>query len=417
MIKWIIENLGTASTDDVAGCDYAVVDVRDLVDKAGNSEHAILDRVSAVADLLKENRKVVICCDYGISRSNAIAAGAVARYLDVDFGRAVELVLDKTGETAINVDVLSSVRQALRVPEEAALPRRGRIVLITGGSGFVGSALAARLAGHYEVVAPTRDEIDLVEGAAKLDLRVRKEGPEIVVHLANPRQYTTSESLGQSLVMLKNVLDVCSANRLNLLYLSSWAVYSGYNCSHLVAPESLPLRPKGTYGQAKALCEALLNHYRDMHDLRIYLLRVSPVYGIGSDRPKFIYTFFEKALKNEPIFTHRYDNALPAVDLLHVEDLIGAIECVIRAKPNGSLELNIGSGVSHSTSEIARVIKDMCGSRSEIEHHEINDYVANIVMDTTKARQLLRWHPAIDITDGLAGIKDCVVRARIHEGH
>ena len=186
-------------------------------------------------------------------------------------------------------------------------------------------------------------------------------------------------------------------------------MYSGYNSSNLIASETLPLRPKRTYGETKSLCETLVNQYRDLYDLNIYLLRLSHVYGVGSDKPKFIYTFFQKALKNETIFTHKYINGLPILDLIHVNDMISAIERVIRAKPASSFDLNIGSGIGYSIFEIAKMIKEMCGSNSVIMHHEINDFVANIIMDISKAKKVLGWHPTVNLKDGLKQMMDHII--------
>jgi len=409
MIRWINENLGTAKIEDVNNEEYSVVDVRDLVDREGNENQAILGKIDAAVDLLKQKHKVVISCDYGISRSNAIAIGALVKCFNYDFDEAVKFVIDKTGEMGIRVDILNSVRRALKINEKDKMTTNNKKILITGGTGFVGSALATRLRENYNLIIPTRQEVNLLDGPIELDLMVKNSGVDTIIHLANPRKYATTESMGQSLVMLKNVLEVCKENRLNLLYLSSWVVYSGYNSSYLVASESLPLRPKGTYGETKALCETLLNEYRDIYDLSIYLLRLSPVYGVGSDKPKFIYTFFQKVLKNETIFTHKYLNGLPVLDLIHIDDVVRAIESVIEAKPVNSFDLNIGSGVGHSTFEIAKMIKEMCGSNSAIMHHEINDFVANIVMDIGKAERVFGWRPTITIKDGLKEIMDYII--------
>jgi len=412
MIRWITENLGTARIEDVNDKNYSIVDVRNLVDREGNTNQAILEKINAVVNLLKQNHKVVICCDYGISRSNAVAIGAIVKCFHYDFDEAVKFVMEKTKEPAIRIDILNSVRRVLEMNKKDNILTSNKKILITGGRGFIGSILTAKLGKNYDLVIPTRQELNLLSGSIKLDLIVKKKNVDTIIHLANPRKYSITESMGQSLVMLKNVLDVCKENDLNLLYPSSWVVYSGYNTSCLVATESLPLCPKGTYGETKALCERLLNQYRDIYNLNIYLMRLSPIYGVGSDKPKFIYTFFEKALKNETIFTHKYLNGSPVLDLIHIDDVVSAIECVIRAKPVNSFDLNIGSGVGHSTFEIANLIKEICSSNSAIMHHGINDFVANIVMDINKAKKVFGWHPTIDIKDGLREIRRYIMTKR-----
>ncbi len=136
---------------------------------------------------------------------------------------------------------------------------------------------------------------------------------------------------------------------------------------------------------------------------------MSPVYGAGTDKPKFIYNFFQKALENETIFTHKYLNGFPELDLIHINDIVRAIECVVNAKPDNSFDLNIGSGIGYSTSDIAKMIKEICNSNSEIIHHEINDFVANIVMDTSKAKKVFGWEPTIDIKEGLKEIMNYII--------
>ncbi len=412
MIRWITENLGTSKIEDIKDEKYCVVDVRDLVDREGNSDQAVSEKINAVVDLLKQEHKVVICCDYGISRSNAIAIGAIVQFYDYDFDEAVKFVMDKTEENAIRIDILNSVRRALAADKKDNKSTNNKTILITGGTGFIGSILAERLGKTYNVIKPTRQEVDILDGPIKLDLLVKTKGVDTIIHLANPRKYTITESMGQSIIMLKNVLEVCKENNLRLLYLSSWAVYSGYDSSHLMASKSLPLRPKGTYGETKALCESLVNQYRDLYDLTVYLLRLSPVYGTGSDKPKFIHTFFQKALKNETISTHKYLNGFPVLDLIHIEDVISAIENVVKTESINSFDLNIGSGVGYSTSDIAKLIKEMCNSNSAIKHHGINDFTANIVMDISKTKRVLKWRPTIEIKDGLKEIMDKSLRKK-----
>lgn len=409
MIHWITENLGTARRDDVDDGKYRVVDVRDLLDKEGNPSRLILEKINDVLDLLRRNHKVIICCDYGRSRSNAIATGVIARYFNYNFEKALKYVMKKNKESAIHIGILNSVRRASEMNKKDNTATSGKKILITGGRGFIGSALAVGLGGKYDFVIPTRQEVNLLDGAIKLDSIVKKKNVSTIIHLANPRKYTTTESMGQSLVMLKNVLDVCKENHISLLYPSSWVVYSDYNSSFLVAPESLALRPKGTYGETKALCETLVHQYRDLYGLHVNLLRFSPIYGVGSNKPRFIYTFFERTLKNETIFTHKYINGLPVLDLIHVNDAVGAIDRILRIMSPNSFEFNIGSGIGCSTFEIAKMIKGLCGSRSKIKHHDINDFVANIVMDISKAKEVLGWCPVIKIKDGLKEIMHHII--------
>src|SRR3972149_1542382 len=78
-IRWITPLLGTAPALLFhQEADMNIIDVRDLVDKAGNRADAVRQKITEGCESLREGKKTVVCCDYGISRSNAIAVGILA---------------------------------------------------------------------------------------------------------------------------------------------------------------------------------------------------------------------------------------------------------------------------------------------------------------------------------------------------
>ena len=132
------------------------------------------------------------------------------------------------------------------------------------------------------------------------------------------------------------------------------------------------------------------------------MIRLSPIYGTGGNKPKFIWNFFEKAKKNLPIYTHKYKNGSPILDLLNIKDAARAIELIVEKKVYKTI--HIGSGVGYSTFEIAQRIKKICQSESKISLQKINDYNTNIIMDISRAKKILNWSPKVDINDGLMDI-------------
>ncbi len=242
----------------------------------------------------------------------------------------------------------------------------------------------------------------MIENVVELDLLVKRKEIDCIIHLANPKIFTNSKSIGDTLVMLKNVLDVCRTNKVKLIYLSGWEIYSGYRSVNLVAGENLHANPKGTYGETKWLCELLIRQYSDTYGIGYQIVRSGPVYGVGAEKPKFIYNFIDKALKGERITTHKYLNGSPFMDLLYVDDLVSFLIKCIQSDREG--DINIGSGTAVSTLEVAGAICELTGSNSIIDQVLINDYSANIIMDNRLAINTFAWTPEIKFRAGIARI-------------
>jgi len=398
-IRWITPLLGTAPASSIdSEADILVVDVRNLVDKAGNPVDVVREKIREGVESLVKGKQTVICCDYGMSRSNAVAVGVLANFENIEFDAALRKVLDATGEREIKLQPLSAVRAALSERPAKEKLRSRRSVLVTGGNGFLGKAVRIAGGNELELITPTRSELDISLGSTQLSLLANEEEVDCIVHLANPRVYTSNIALGQSLTMLRNIIDVCLANDIKLIYPSCWEVYSGYT-GLLTADESTSALPRGPYGEAKYLAELLIQHCRSTEGLRCLMLRSGVIYGAGGDKPKFIYSFIDKALRSETVFTHQYSNGAPSLDLLYVDDFVTALLSALRTEFIG--DLNIGTGQLTSTKKIAQLIIKKLGSSSPIKPVSIDANVASVALDWRQAREVLDWQPILNIEDGL----------------
>ena len=398
-IRWITPVLGTVPADEIHSVhDLQIIDVRDLVDKEGNRPDTVREKIRHGTKCLEAGKTIVVCCDYGISRSNAIAAGILASYEKSSLDEAVRQVQMATGESEIKLETLSAVRDAL----EGDLPRKKHkekcTALITGASGFLGTAICKRLEEEFNVVTPSRNQLDIEHGSTQLSLLVGEHDVDSIIHLANPRVYTSNVALGKTLAMLRNVLDVCVSRDISLIYPSGWEVYSGY-CGTLLADESVPALPRGPYGESKYLAELLIEHWQRTTGLRCTIIRSGPVYGTGSVKPRFIYNFIDKAKRNESILTHHYRNGDPALDLLYLDNFVDAIARTFKQGYIGTL--NIGTGTVASTRDIAEMIINEIGSESKIDQTQIDTTTACIAMNYQKAQHVLGWSPSVTLQAGL----------------
>jgi len=408
MIKWLTTDIGTGAYEQVITSlpqEVVLLDVRDLVDKEGNNKDIIKQKIEDGLAVLKRGKKLVVCCDYGMSRSNAVAIGLMTYHYNMSFSDAFNKARQQVSERDIKLSVLNAIYEIIETDRQKSENRYSnkatKKILVTGGSGFIGKKLIPILQRQYEVFAPSSSQINVAEQSISLNLLVKENKIDTLIHLANPRVYTSVESMGKSLIMLKNILEVCVQNNIKLIYPSGWEIYSAYNTSLLYADESLPAYPKGTYGESKWLAEHLIEHYRKAHSLKYIILRSSPLYGPGSDKPKFIYNFIEKALKNEPIVTHEYTNGKPSLDLLHVNDFVVALQSIIAMDDNLQQTLNIGTGLVTSTFEIAKMIVALLGSSSTVSSIRVQESYACIAMNTKKIKNLLSWESKISIEEGI----------------
>lgn len=391
MIRWITGQVGTSAWGDDVDVDTSPLDVRDLVDGSGNTLQDVRAKIDEGVRALASGRKVVVLCDYGISRSNAIAAGVIALSRGSAFDDALALVLAQTGEESIKLQMVATVRRALE--EAPPRPSGAGGLLVTGGYGFIGARLVASLRSRGEVISPTRSQVDLLGSPVPLDRLVRDSEVDTLVHLAYPRVLTANRAIGEATTATKNVLDVCVENNLHLFLMSGWEVFSGYRGPQfVVADEGLRVQPGGTYGYGKVLCESLVEHVATATGLRNCIVRSGPVFGTGSDRPRFIQTFAKKAVLDEPIVVHSYRNGPPQLDLLPVDALVDGLVAAIEARLTGKLHLGFENPIS--TTDIACRIVEVLESRSHIVTRQVDADAAKIVMATSRARTEIGWKPA-----------------------
>lgn len=401
MIRWITAVLGTAPYRTAqAAQDVYRLDVRELLDREGNSPVLVHKVVEEGIRQLKEGRKVVVCCEHGMSRSNAIAAGILAAHEDIPLEVAIRRVLRATGEDSIRLEVLSTLRVALLpLAEHPARNIRPRI-FVTGASGMIGTRLCSEPlpAGIAALLHTPSESLDLRRDAVPLDLTVREQGIDVIVHLAHPRVCTTNRALGEAVCMLKNVLDVCRENSTRLVYASSCEIYSGHEGT-IVADERLAPRPATTLGMTKQLCENLLNIYRLESGLKATVLRFTTIYGGSTRRPAFLWDFIEKAITNEEIKTHRSSAGCPTVDLIHVSDVCRAVFTTAGAAIDG--DFNLGGGHSVSTDEIARQVIEFAGSSSWVTQIPIERRLCNLTAEFRRATEMFGWVPEVSLREGI----------------
>lgn len=408
MIRWISDRIGTAGwTETEEGAGYTRLDVRILSDGSGNAAETMLRLLSLGAKTLQSGDKLVVACHFGISRSNAVAAGVLSLIHREPLHLSLARVARNTGEQQIHAGVIRTVEEALRALDPDLVLPTGSTqekILITGGHGFIGKTLRPKLGSSDQIVCPTRAELDIARSPLDLNLLIRRENIRTIVHLSFPRKIATNASMGEALNQLKNILDAASANHCRLIIPGSWVVDGGLQTSELLANEGTAFQPKDTYGETRVLCETLIRLHRTRARAPIHLLRFPPIYGPGTDRPAFLFSCFERARAGRAIETHRFINGEPRLDYLHVDDAAEALVAAVKHPSTESHDFNVGSGRLISTREAAQQIQDLHQVTTPIGTIPMNDWIGNILLDSAKFSKATGWKPTIPFELGIRDI-------------
>jgi UDP-glucose 4-epimerase len=288
-------------------------------------------------------------------------------------------------------------------------------VLLTGGFGYFGTALALRLSSEHDVwIAGRPPRLAVAERLRALlrELRIPCSSPELwppeapeveaVVHLAGGGS-SGGHSMDPMADLRDNVESVCQVAacmnpRARLLLASSIYVYG---TGLYPFREADPLAPDTLYGQCKAMAEAVVRQQGGV------ALRFAHLYGAGScldfGRDGVTERLARAAAGGAP-FAMRGDGA-QRVDLVHIDDACEAVVLALRLQ-NLPPAINIGGGAPVSVADLARVFGAADGAADEsVTDPQITELVrSERVLDIALACDKLHWAPRVTLAQGAQGL-------------
>jgi UDP-glucuronate decarboxylase len=347
---------------------------------------------------------VVICCDHGISRSNAVAAVVLAKQKNIPFADALRYVIQITGEAGIKIDLVADLRKILHGESGDA---SGSNMFVLCADDFIRRALHSEFG---NLVGPTRaeDVITLINNPVLIEAVLREAAAGKVLFFWHPPRLDTNLAVGQLITALRNVLEACRIRESGLVFLSGQQIFSGLKSDGpMKCAENDKPAPAGAAGDGLYLGENLIRQYVVRHGLSALIVRPSHIYGLGDDRPGFLLDFIRKALAGEVIETHVFQNGPPHVDLLNVRDLAQAVRRAVEMKLTGVL--HVASGTPIATNLLARMIIQAAESRSRVGTVDMPGRCCQAQLDISLVRNVLSWQPAVGLQDGIAElIRDSV---------
>ena len=296
-------------------------------------------------------------------------------------------------------------------------------ILVTGGSGFLGSHLCARLleAGHdvlcvdnyftgskenirtllphprfeilrHDVTFPLYVEVDEIYNLAC---------PASPIHYQHDPVQTTKTSVHGAI----NMLGLAKRIKAKIMQASTSEVYGDPSVHPQV--ESYwgnvnPIGPRACYDEGKRCAETLFFDYHRQHKLRIKVARIFNTYGpnMAVSDGRVVSNFIVQALKGEDITV--YGKGTQSRSFCYVDDLVEGFIRLMATPDEFTGPMNLGNPVEFTILQLAETVIRMTRSRSRIIHNPLpQDDPTQRQPDISLARRVMGWEPTIKLEQGL----------------
>jgi UDP-glucose 4-epimerase len=293
--------------------------------------------------------------------------------------------------------------------------------LVTGAAGFLGSALANRLArekhqvrglddlskGDPAALSPdvhfTRGDVNdrpklwsLLQGIdCVYHLAARVSVPESVLY---PREYN-AVNVGGTVSLMEAMRDV-GVRRVILA--SSGAVYGDQGEQPL--KENAHPDPRSPYAVSKVSAEHYIRTIGKLWEMETVCLRIFNAYGPGQhlppSHPPVVPHFLRQALRGGTLVVH--GDGKQTRDYVYVDDAVSAMVAAATAPDVNGMVINVGSGTETSIRELVKKVGQAVGHEADSIYNEnTSGGVSRMCADLTFAAQKLNYNPSIKLEDGL----------------
>ncbi len=163
-----------------------------------------------------------------------------------------------------------------------------------------------------------------------------------------------------------------------------------------------PNGPRACYDEGKRAAESLFFDYRRQHGLDIRVARIFNTYGprMQPNDGRVVSNFIFQALRDEPITV--YGDGEQTRSFCYVEDLIEGFVRLMDSPEDVTGPMNLGNPGEFTMRELADLVIELTGSRSEICHEPLPpDDPTRRCPDIAFARKTLAWEPKISLRQGL----------------
>ena len=296
-------------------------------------------------------------------------------------------------------------------------------IVITGGSGFVGSYLCEKLIndGHEIIVIDNlltgsteniknlmdNENFSFVEHDVQDHIEIENK-VDYVLHFASaasPKAYTEHpvNTLKAGSVGTINTLGLAKKHNAEYLLASTSEVYG----DPLISPQTEeywgnvnPNGERSMYDEAKRFAEATVSSYNRIYDLDTRILRLFNTYGpkMKINDGRVVTNFISQAITGNDITIYGQGNQTRS--FCYIDDTVSGI---LKAMESDKSEVfNIGNPNEITIFQLAEKVIELTNSNSEIKFVELpEDDPMQRKPDISKANKKLNWFPKVSLEDGL----------------
>ena len=298
-----------------------------------------------------------------------------------------------------------------------------RRVLVTGGAGFLGSHLCEQLLKHGDQVlcldnffTGTRKNVEHLFGHKNFELLRHDVTHPLFVevdeiyNLACPAspihyQWDPVQTTKTSVIGAINMLGLAKRLKARIFQASTSEVYGDPNIHP--QPEGYwgnvnPIGIRSCYDEGKRCAETLFFDYWREHQLEIKVARIFNTYGPRThpNDGRVVSSFIVQALTNRDITV--FGEGTQTRAFCYVDDLVDGFVRLMRSPPEVTGPVNLGNPGEFQIRELAELIIEMTGSRSQLVHRPLpEDDPKQRRPNIELAKQALGWEPKVSLRDGL----------------
>jgi len=302
-------------------------------------------------------------------------------------------------------------------------------IVITGGSGYVGSKIIKKLikSNHkFIIIDKIINETDLIDSTNVESINVditdyeklsslKINNVDVVMHLAAQSSGPKSIEIPQkdiniNIIGTLNIIKWSNLNNVNkIIFASSFVVYGDQYDNEKVSENTIP-NPKSIYALSKFYCEKLFDIYASHLGIQWNILRMFNIYGPGQDLSRsdqgMVSIFMNLVMKNDYVDIKGSLDRFR--DFVYIDDVVDAWELCLLDKDNNNQIFNLGSGekttvkflidtLSKSFSKENIIIRELEGTPGDI---------LGCYADISKISNNLGYKPKFNIENGLSAMSE-----------